>query len=108
MKSGVIQDYQPPDDYWKRVWTPNEGTKPAFGLPLSVDFEELAERYHLPNGLLMQRLVWNRGFVTPQDWLRAGIHDALVQALLSYGYGDKQACKRVADEIIREVRKDVE
>lgn len=108
MTNGFIRDFTPDHDYWKRTWTQDEETPAQAGVPLSVDFEDLVDRYSIPNGLQVQRFLWQRGFVTPTDWLKAGIHDALMQALRSYGYGDKRACMAVAADIIREIRKDVE
>lgn len=108
LKGGLITHYQPDGDYWRRVWLPDAATDPRYGIPLSLDFEDLAERFDIPNPQLVQRSVWKAGFVTPADCLKAGVHAAFVHALLAHGYGDKRACKEAADRIVREIRKDLE
>lgn len=102
---GVFEDIETENGFKKRVWLPHADAKnKRAGIPVSLDFEDLSNRYKIPEGQRVQRLLWEHLFISKEDWFRAGIHDALVQGLMAVGYGNKQDCKVLTDTLVREVR----
>lgn len=106
-KGGVVETFETERGYLRRVWLPEKGLKnKAAGIPLSVDMEEIADTYHIPDGWRVQKILWKRGFVTAEDFHKPGIHQTFVHALQAVKFmtGDKRKAVELADVIIREVR----
>lgn len=107
LKGGIVEQYETERGYLRRVWLPEKGLKnKTAGIPLSVDFEEFADTHHIPDGWRVQKILWNKGFVTAEDFHKPGIHQTLVHALqaVKFAKGDKRKAVELADVIVREIR----
>lgn len=71
---------------------------PAFGVPLSVDLQDWLS----PKAA---KFVWNKGYVMPKDFFKAGVFDVMLAAVrLDNPHLDKKACIIKSNMLIEAIR----
>lgn len=85
------------------VWLPDERTQPKHGIPISVDFEHVAETFRLETdvALKLQNVFHAQRIYTPQEFNRPGVYD-IARNVLRPTFGPKAT--RLANDIVNYVR----
>lgn len=80
------------------------GDNPRDGVPLSVNFEALGQRFGIKKAamLAVQQSCFEKGFIQPQDFLRPGVFDAVVKPLRKHY--DKAIAKQTGHDLVVAVR----
>lgn len=87
--------------YKRRYASLTKDGDPLKGRTISLYGEEYGIEPEVAN------MVFDAGYVTPNDWFKSGIHQTLVNALRKITGDEKSACKIEADRIIRMIREDI-
>jgi hypothetical protein len=92
--------------YRVRVQVPT-GKPVSRGIPISVDFEALAEAFQLKteDAQTLQRMVWASGIITPRDFRRGEAYEALYSAVRSVYPGlERKHAAKLGTDIVQRVR----
>ncbi len=91
--------------YKVRVSVP-KGKSTRYGIPLSVDFEALAEQFNLEaeTAQSIQRDLWAGGIVTPRDFRTGKVYDELYGAIRRHLGLERKDAARLGTQIINHVR----
>lgn len=92
--------------YKVRVQVP-AGKSIARGIPISVDFEELAQAFNLPFEVasVLQARLWQAKIITPRDFQMGAVYDALYSAVrAAYPDMEKRQAALLSTNIVNRVR----
>lgn len=103
-----IHDITNEAGYRVRVSVP-KGRSMKMGIPLSVDFEALAEQFNLEaeTAQAIQRDLWGAGVVTPRDFRTGKVYDELYGAIRRHMGVERKAAARLGTSIVRYVRDNI-
>lgn len=95
--------------YRVRVQVP-AGKAVTRGIPISVDFEALAQAFDLPFEVasLLQERLWQAKIITPRDFQMGAVYDALYSAVrAAYPDMEKRQAALLSTSMISRVRSNV-
>lgn len=101
-----IHDITNEAGYRVRVSVP-KGRSIKMGIPLSVDFEALAEQFDLEaeTAQAIQRIIWDTRIITPRDFRRGEAYDALYSAVRNtFPHLERKQAAKLGTSIVNRVR----
>lgn len=98
----MLEDYTDEKGFKHRSYVPKDATnwRPQDGLPIELDFEQVAEDFGMPLhfAVQLQAALWEQDIITPEDYLKDDIHAKVGAAL-------RRCLKVEANELVTYVRR---